>query len=132
MTKAITARRSLLAAICIATVAGLSTAATGAPLRLLTDIDKPATNLIVKVASWSLSPGDFKGFDGSGKRQRVRIRSAGNGYTLQTLTGRNSGQVFYVHQYGDTYKAADGTTMQVTSSRSFIWNGWLGSIAMND
>jgi hypothetical protein len=80
----------------------------------------------------SLDPGDFKGFDSSGKRQRVRIRSAGNGYTLQTLTGKNSGQVFYVHQGGNDYKAADGTTLVVTSTRSFTWNGWLGTISMVD
>ncbi|MEL6921529.1 MAG: hypothetical protein AAFO77_11015, partial [Pseudomonadota bacterium] len=79
-----------------------------------------------------LSPGEFKGFDGSGTRQRVRIRSAGNGYTLQTLTGRNGGQVFYVDQGRETYRAADGSTMQVSSPRSFVWNGPRGRIAMND
>ncbi|MEO1701125.1 MAG: hypothetical protein AAFR71_03660 [Pseudomonadota bacterium] len=80
----------------------------------------------------ALDPGDFKGFDGSGKRQRVRIRAAGNGYTLQTLTGPNGGQVFYVDQRENKYRAGDGSTMQVTSPRSFIWNGPLGRIAMND
>jgi hypothetical protein len=80
----------------------------------------------------ALSPGEFKGFDGSGKRQRVRIRPAGNGYTLQTLTGRNGGQIFYVDQGANQYRAGDGTTMSVTSSRSFVWNGPFGTISMND
>ncbi|MEO0543368.1 MAG: hypothetical protein AAFY99_06065 [Pseudomonadota bacterium] len=80
----------------------------------------------------ALDPGEFKGFDGSGKRQRVRIRAAGNGYTLQTLTGRNGGQIFYVDQGANEYRAGDNSTMKVTSSRSFIWNGPLGRIAMND
>ena len=79
-----------------------------------------------------LDPGEFKGFDASGTRQRVRIRTAGNGYTLQTLTGRNGGQVFYADQNGDLYRAADGSTIQVNSPRSFVWNGERGRIAMND
>lgn len=80
----------------------------------------------------ALDPGEFKGFDRAGTRQRVRIRSAGNGYTLQTLTGVNGGQIFYVDQRGNTYAAADGSTMQVTSPRAFIWDGPRGRIAMND
>ena len=80
----------------------------------------------------TLSPGEFKGFDGSGKRQRVRIRAAGNGYTLQTLTGRNGGQVFYVDQGNNLYRAADNSTMKVSSPRSFVWDGPRGRIAMND
>ncbi|MEO1748441.1 MAG: hypothetical protein AAFR27_07460 [Pseudomonadota bacterium] len=80
----------------------------------------------------TLSPGEFKGFDSSGKRQRVRIRAAGNGYTLQTLTGRNGGQVFYVDQGDNLYRAADNSTMKVSSSRSFVWDGPRGRIAMND
>ena len=91
------------------------------------------TNVVqIQAAQFYLDPGDFKGFDTSGKRQRVRIRTAGNGYTLQTLTGRNSGQIFYVHQGGNIYRAQDGTTLEVTGRRSAIWNGWLGRIALND
>ena len=96
---------------------------------------KPATTTIVldiQSAQYSLDPGEFKGFDASGKRQRVRIRTAGNGYTLQTLSGRNSGQVFYVHSGGNIYRAQDGTTLEVTGRRSAVWNGWLGRIALND
>ncbi|MEM1376633.1 MAG: hypothetical protein AAGG69_04515 [Pseudomonadota bacterium] len=79
-----------------------------------------------------LDPGDFKGFDSSGKRQRVRIRTAGDGYTLQTLTGRNGGQVFYVDEGREQYRASDGSTILVTSPRSFLWNGPRGRISMND
>ncbi|MEM1376632.1 MAG: hypothetical protein AAGG69_04510 [Pseudomonadota bacterium] len=116
----------------------LATALTATPANafLNAPIQSPTitNDLIVDVqaAQFSLSPGDFKGFDGSGKRQRVRIRTAGNGYTLQTLTGRNSGQVFYVHKGGNIFQAADGTTLEVTSRRSAVWNGWLGRIALND
>lgn len=103
-----------------------------AALMVVPNITRNNSVITVQSAQFVLDPGEFKGFDTSGKRQRVRIRSAGNGYTLQTLTGRNSGQVFYVHQGGNIFQAQDGTTLEVTGRRSAIWNGWMGRIALND
>jgi hypothetical protein len=134
MTKAITTRRVALAALATAMIAGVAAPAMSGPFLMPTPsiTATPEYAPIQVVSGISLSPGEFKGYDGRGKKQRVRIKTAGNGYTLQTLTGRNSGQVFYVDQGNNMYKAADGTTLQVTSRRSFVWNGWLGTISMND
>lgn len=113
-------------------MAALFIATPVAALPVIPEVSVETHTVQVQSAQFYLDPGEFKGFDTSGKRQRVRIRTAGNGYTLQTLTGRNSGQVFYVHQGGNIYRAADGTTLEVTGRRSAIWNGWLGRIALND
>jgi hypothetical protein len=80
----------------------------------------------------AINTGEFKGFDGSGTRQRVRIRNAGRNYTLQTLTGQNGPQVLYVDQGDNVYRASSGYTIRVTSPRSFTWSGQFGTISMVD
>lgn len=72
----------------------------------------------------------YNGRDSSGTRIRAFVTRSGELIRVDSKTGRNFSQT-YRYSNGNTYRAG-GDSVTVTSSRSFIWNGPLGQVVMND
>ncbi len=79
-----------------------------------------------------LSPGFFSGRDGAGTKIRAQVKANGRDYRVQSLKGKNGPERLYRDQGGNKYRASNGYTIRVTSSRSFYWNGPHGGLTMND
>ena len=87
---------------------------------------------VIQPSDIALSPGYFNGRDSSGTNIRAQVKRAGRDFKVQDLKGKNGPERLYRDTGNNTYRAANGYYITVSSTRQFYWKGPHGALTMND